>query len=279
MVEGTSAVDESMISGEPIPVEKGPGDRLIGGTVNGTGGLVMRAERVGAETVLAQIVRMVSEARRTRAPIQRLADLVSSYFVPGVVLAAVITFFAWGLFGPEPRMAHGLVNAVAVLIIACPCALGLATPMSIMVGTGRGAAAGVLVKNAEALEILERVDTLVVDKTGTLTEGKPRLVSIVPAPGSGRIRAAPPGRQPRTGERASAGRGDRRGRSGKGTRRCRRPRHSSRAPAGASWARSTAGPWRSATRRSSKSWALAPGALGRTGRRAAARRPDGRLRR
>ena len=183
VVEGTSAVDESMISGEPIPVEKGPGARVIGGTVNGTGGLVMRAERVGAETVLAQIVRMVSEARRTRAPIQRLADLVSSYFVPGVVLIAVITFLAWGLFGPEPRMAHGLVNAVAVLIIACPCALGLATPMSIMVGTGRGAAAGVLVKNAEALEILERVDTLVVDKTGTLTEGKPRVVSIVPAPG------------------------------------------------------------------------------------------------
>jgi len=183
VVEGTSAVDESMISGEPIPVEKGPGTRVIGGTVNGTGGLVMRADRVGADTVLAQIVRMVSEARRTRAPIQRLADLVSSYFVPGVVLAAVITFFAWGLFGPEPRMAHGLVNAVAVLIIACPCALGLATPMSIMVGTGRGAAAGVLVKNAEALEILERVDTLVLDKTGTLTEGKPRVVSIVPAPG------------------------------------------------------------------------------------------------
>jgi len=183
VVEGTSAVDLSMISGEPIPVEKGPGDRLIGGTVNGTGGLVMRADRVGALTVLAQIVRMVSEARRTRAPIQRLADLVSSYFVPGVVLAAVITFFAWGFFGPEPRMAHGLVNAVAVLIIACPCALGLATPMSIMVGTGRGAAAGVLVKNAEALEILERVDTLVVDKTGTLTEGKPRLVSVVPAHG------------------------------------------------------------------------------------------------
>jgi P-type Cu+ transporter len=183
VVEGTSAVDEAMISGEPIPVEKGPGTRVIGGTVNGTGGLIMRADRVGADTVLAQIVRMVSEARRTRAPIQRLADLVSSYFVPGVVLAAVITFFAWVLFGPEPRMVHGLVNAVAVLIIACPCALGLATPMSIMVGTGRGAAAGVLIKNAEALEILERVDTLVVDKTGTLTEGKPRLVSIVPAPG------------------------------------------------------------------------------------------------
>ncbi len=183
ILEGTSAVDESMISGEPMPVEKGPDGRLIGGTVNGTGGLVMRAERVGAETMLAQIVRMVSEARRTRAPIQRLADLVSSYFVPGVVLAAVITFVAWSIWGPEPRMVHALVSAVAVLIIACPCALGLATPMSIMVGTGRGAAAGVLVKNAEALETLERVDTLVFDKTGTITEGKPRVVSVVLAPG------------------------------------------------------------------------------------------------
>jgi len=183
VVEGESAVDESMISGEPIPVERRPGDRVIGGTVNGTGGLVMRAKHVGADTVLAQIVRMVNQARRTRAPIQRLADQVSAYFVPGVVLIAVITFFAWVLVGPDPRMAHGLVSAVAVLIIACPCALGLATPMSIMVGTGRGAAAGVLVKNAEALEILERVDTLVVDKTGTLTEGKPRLVSIVSASG------------------------------------------------------------------------------------------------
>jgi Cu+-exporting ATPase len=183
VVEGKSAVDESMISGESIPVEKSSGDHVIGGTVNGTGGLVMRAERVGSETVLAQIVRMVSEARRTRAPIQRLADVVSGYFVPLVVLVALITFICWSLFGPEPRMVYALVNAVAVLIIACPCALGLATPMSIMVGTGRGAGAGVLIKNAEALEILERVNTLVVDKTGTLTEGKPRLVSILPAPG------------------------------------------------------------------------------------------------
>jgi Cu+-exporting ATPase len=183
VIEGNSAVDESMISGEPMPVEKQPGDRVIGGTVNGTGGVVMRAERVGSETVLAQIVRMVGEARRTRAPIQRLADVVSGYFVPGVVLVAVMTFIAWSFFGPEPRMVYAIVNAVAVLIIACPCALGLATPMSIMVGTGRGASAGVLIKNAEALEVLERVDTLVVDKTGTLTEGKPRLVSIVPAPG------------------------------------------------------------------------------------------------
>jgi Cu+-exporting ATPase len=181
--EGTSAVDESMITGEPIPVEKGPGEKLIGGTVNGTGGLIMRAERVGSETMLAQIIQMVSEARRTRAPIQRLADQVSSYFVPGVVLVACLTFLVWALFGPQPRLAHALVNSVAVLIIACPCALGLATPMSIMVGTGRGAAAGVLIKNAEALEALERVDTLVIDKTGTLTEGKPRVVSVIPMPG------------------------------------------------------------------------------------------------
>lgn len=178
VLEGTSAVDESMVTGEPLPVEKGPGNRITGGTVNGTGSLVMRAERVGSDTLLAQIVRMVAEAQRSRAPIQRLADVVSSYFVPAVVLAAGITFVIWSLVGPEPRMAHALVNAVAVLIIACPCALGLATPMSIMVGTGRGATAGVLIKNAEALEVLEKVDTLVLDKTGTLTEGKPRLTSV-----------------------------------------------------------------------------------------------------
>jgi P-type Cu+ transporter len=183
VLEGESAVDESMITGEPVPVEKAQGSRLTGGTVNGTGGLVMRAERVGSETLLAQIVRMVSEAQRTRAPIQRLADTVSAYFVPAVVLIAVLTFIVWALIGPEPRLAYALVNAVAVLIIACPCALGLATPMSIMVGTGRGATAGVLVKNAEALEILEKVDTLVMDKTGTLTEGKPRLTSVVALPG------------------------------------------------------------------------------------------------
>ncbi len=181
--EGASAVDESMVTGEPIPVEKAPGSRVTGATVNGTGTFLMRAERVGAETLLAQIVRMVSEAQRTRAPIQRLADTVAAYFVPAVVAVAVITFIAWGLAGPEPRMAYALVNAVAVLIIACPCALGLATPMSIMVGTGRGATAGVLIKNAEALEILEKVDTLVVDKTGTLTEGKPRLTTVAPLPG------------------------------------------------------------------------------------------------
>ena len=183
VLEGASAVDESMVSGEPIPVGKKPGEKLIGGTVNGTGSLVMQAERVGAETMLAQIVRMVGEAQRTRAPIQRLADVVSGYFVPIVLLVAVITFLVWAIFGPEPRLAYALVNAVAVLIIACPCALGLATPMSIMVATGCGATAGVLVKNAEALEITEKVDTIVVDKTGTLTEGKPRLVSVLPAPG------------------------------------------------------------------------------------------------
>jgi Cu+-exporting ATPase len=182
VLEGVSSVDESMVTGESIPMEKTSGGRVIGGTVNGTGGFVMKAERVGSETLLAQIVQMVSEAQRSRAPIQRLADLVSSYFVPAVVLAAVATFIIWGLIGPEPRMAFALVNAVAVLIIACPCALGLATPMSIMVGMGHGATAGVLIKNAEALEILEKVDTLVVDKTGTLTEGKPRLTSVVALP-------------------------------------------------------------------------------------------------
>jgi Cu+-exporting ATPase len=183
VLEGASAVDESMITGESIPVEKGPGSRVIGATVNGTGSLIMRADRVGSETLLAQIVRLVSEAQRSRAPIQRLADKVSAWFVPAVIATAVLTFVVWMLAGPEPRFAHGLVNAVAVLIIACPCALGLATPMAIMVGTGRGATAGVLIRNAEALELLEKVDTLVVDKTGTLTEGKPRLTSVVAAPG------------------------------------------------------------------------------------------------
>ncbi|MBZ5538429.1 MAG: cadmium-translocating P-type ATPase [Acidobacteriia bacterium] len=178
VLEGSSSIDESMVTGEPIPVEKNAGSRVTGGTVNGTGSLVMRAERVGSETLLAQIVRMVSEAQRSRAPIQRLADVVSSYFVPAVIMIAVATFIIWSRVGPEPRMAYALVNAVAVLIIACPCALGLATPMSIMVGTGRGATVGVLIRNAEALEVLEKVDTLVVDKTGTLTEGKPRLISL-----------------------------------------------------------------------------------------------------
>jgi len=184
VLEGSTSVDESMISGEPIPVEKTKESRVTGGTVNGTGGFIMKAERVGSDTLLAQIVRMVSEAQRSRAPIQKMADLVASYFVPVVVLVAVATFVIWALIGPEPRMAYGLLNAVAVLIIACPCALGLATPMSIMVGTGRGAATGVLIKNAEALEVLEKIDTLVVDKTGTLTEGKPRLVTLIAADGN-----------------------------------------------------------------------------------------------
>jgi len=183
VIEGSSAVDESMVTGESIPVEKHKGDHVIGATVNGTGSLVMRAERVGAETLLAQIVHMVSEAQRSRAPIQRLADVVSGYFVPAVVGIAAVTFAVWALWGPEPRLAHALINAVSVLIIACPCALGLATPMSIMVGTGRGATAGVLIKNAEALEIMEKVDTLITDKTGTLTLGKPKLMDVVPAPG------------------------------------------------------------------------------------------------
>ncbi|MGI9102315.1 MAG: heavy metal translocating P-type ATPase [Terriglobales bacterium] len=179
VLEGSSSVDESMITGESLPVEKAPGARVIGATINGTGSLVMRAEHVGSETMLAQIVRMVAEAQRSRAPIQRLADHVSGFFVPAVIGIAVVTFIIWAVFGPEPRYAYALVNAVAVLIIACPCALGLATPIAIMVSTGRGAQAGVLIRNAESLEIMEKIDTLVVDKTGTLTEGKPKLVSVV----------------------------------------------------------------------------------------------------
>jgi Cu+-exporting ATPase len=181
--EGSSSIDESMVTGEPIPVEKRVGDRVTGGTVNGPGGFLMRAERVGSDTLLAHIVQLVSEAQRSRAPIQRLADVVSSYFVPAVVFVSVLTFIVWASAGPQPRLAYALVNAVAVLIIACPCALGLATPMSIMVGMGRGAQAGVLMKNAEALQVFEEVDTLVVDKTGTLTEGKPRLASVHALPG------------------------------------------------------------------------------------------------
>ncbi len=183
VLEGSSSVDESMVSGEAIPVEKNPGDRVVGATVNGTGSFVLKAERVGAETLLARIVQMVSEAQRSRAPIQKLADQVAGWFVPAVVSIAVATAIVWSLVGPEPRMAHALVNAVAVLIIACPCALGLATPMSIMVATGKGATAGVLFRNAEAIEILRKVDTLVIDKTGTLTEGKPKLVTVAPAAG------------------------------------------------------------------------------------------------
>jgi Cu+-exporting ATPase len=183
VTDGESSVDESLMTGEPIPVEKYPGQKVIGGTINGTGSFVMRTERVGKETLLAQIVRMVSEAQRSRAPVQKLADRVAGFFVPAVVLIAVLTFVVWAVVGPQPRMAHALLNAVAVLIIACPCALGLATPMAIMVGTGRGAQAGILIKNAEALETLEKVDTVVVDKTGTLTEGRPQVVAVIAAPG------------------------------------------------------------------------------------------------
>jgi P-type Cu+ transporter len=183
VTEGRSSVDESMVSGEPIPVEKAVDAKVVGGTINETGSFVMKAERVGADTLLAQIVKMVSEAQRTRAPIQRLADTVASYFVPAVLVSSAITFAVWVIFGPQPHYAHAIVNAVAVLIIACPCALGLATPMSIMVGTGRGAGEGILVRNAEALEIFQKVDILVVDKTGTLTEGKPRLTAVIPAEG------------------------------------------------------------------------------------------------
>ena len=183
VIEGRSSVDESMVTGEPIPVEKQLDAKVTGGTLNGTGSFLMRAERVGAHTLLAQIVRMVSDAQRSRAPIQKLADLVAAYFVPAVVLVAILTFVVWATVGPEPRISYALVNAVAVLIIACPCALGLATPMSIMVGTGRGASAGVLIKNAEALEVIEKIDTLVIDKTGTLTEGKPKVTQILAVEG------------------------------------------------------------------------------------------------
>ncbi|MBX3277510.1 MAG: heavy metal translocating P-type ATPase [Acidobacteria bacterium] len=189
ITEGASAVDESMVTGEPIPVEKSAGSQVTGGTINGTGGFVMKAERVGSETLLAQIVRLVGEAQRSRAPIQRLADAVSSWFVPAVIAAAVLAFALWAIWGPEPRLSYALVAAVSVLIIACPCALGLATPMSIMVGTGRGATAGVLIRRAEALETLARVDTLVMDKTGTLTEGKPRVTSVEPVESAGGMSA------------------------------------------------------------------------------------------
>jgi Cu+-exporting ATPase len=178
VLEGQSNVDESMVTGEPMPAQKQPGDKVIGATINGTGSLVIGAEKVGAETLLARIVAMVAEAQRSRAPIQKLADVVSGYFVPSVVVIAIITFLVWSLIGPEPRIAHAIINAVAVLIIACPCALGLATPMSIMVATGKGATLGILFKNAEAIEVLRKVDILVVDKTGTLTEGKPKLVNV-----------------------------------------------------------------------------------------------------
>jgi len=184
VIEGTTAIDEAMVTGEPIPVEKRKGDQVIGATLNGTGSFVMEAKRVGSETLLAQIVQMVSEAQRSRAPIQKIADVVSGYFVPIVILISVLTFIVWATFGPEPRLTYAIVNAVAVLIIACPCALGLATPMSIMVATGKGAQTGVLFKNAEAIEVLRQIDTLVVDKTGTLTEGKPKLMSVIATDGN-----------------------------------------------------------------------------------------------
>src|SRR5262249_6836357 len=183
VLEGKSSVDESMVTGEPIPIEKGPNDRVIGATVNGAGSFIMRAERVGSDTLLAQIVNMVAQAQRSRAPIQRLADVVAGYFVPIVLALALVTAIVLGGFGPEPRRAHAIVNAVAVLIIACPCALGLATPMSIMVATGKGATMGVLFRDAEAIEVMRKVDTLVVDKTGTLTVGRPRLISVKTAAG------------------------------------------------------------------------------------------------
>jgi Cu+-exporting ATPase len=179
VLEGSSSVDESMVTGEAIPVEKTTGIKVTGGTINGTGSFLMKAEKIGADTLLARIVQMVSQAQRSRAPIQRLVDVVAAYFVPAVLLISVATFIVWGLYGTQPRFAHALINAVAVLIVACPCALGLATPMAIMVGTGRGASAGILIRNAEALEVFEKVNTLVVDKTGTLTEGKPRLTTVV----------------------------------------------------------------------------------------------------
>src|SRR6516162_7071271 len=183
VIEGRSAVDESMVTGESMPVQKESGAKVIGGTINGTGSLIMRAEKIGSDTMLARIVHMVAEAQRSRAPIQRLADTVSAWFVPAVIIVAVVAFIAWIVWGPPPAFAYALVAAVSVVIIACPCALGLATPMSIMVGVGKGATAGVLIKNAEALERFEKIDTLVVDKTGTLTEGKPRVVAVVPADG------------------------------------------------------------------------------------------------
>ncbi|WP_419900490.1 copper-translocating P-type ATPase, partial [Roseomonas sp. USHLN139] len=183
VLEGSGAVDESMVTGESLPVEKAPGAKVIGGTVNGTGALVMRADKVGSDTMLSRIVAMVAEAQRSRAPIQRMADTVAGWFVPAVIAVAFMAFVAWAIWGPSPALSYGLIAAVSVLIIACPCALGLATPMSIMVGVGKGASAGVLIKNAEALEHMEKVDTLVVDKTGTLTEGKPKVVALVPAPG------------------------------------------------------------------------------------------------
>ena len=279
IVEGASAVDESMVTGESMPVAKQVGAKLIGGTINGSGGFVMRAERVGRDTMLAQIVDMVAKAQRSRAPIQRLADRVAGWFVPLVIAVAVLALLAWSIFGPEPRLAYGLVAAVSVLIIACPCALGLATPMSIMVGVGRGAQSGVLIKNAEALERFEKVDTLVVDKTGTLTEGKPRVVAVTPAPGFAQRRAAAARRQPGAFERTSAGGGDRRGRQGEGSRSRPRRATSIRRPARASRHDRGARARRSAINASSTNSASTRVALAARGRDAAPRRRDRRVRR
>ena len=208
VLDGKTSVDESMIIGEPIPVGKGVGDQVTGGTINATGSFLMKAERVGSDTVLARIVQMVAEAQRSRAPIQALADKVSGYFVPVVLAVALVTFILWAWLGPEPRFAHAIVNAVAVLIIACPCALGLATPMSVMVGIGRGAQEGVLIRNAEAIETMEKVTTVVVDKTGTLTEGKPRLTEVLPANGTSESELLLCRRFRRTKQRAPVGCGD-----------------------------------------------------------------------
>ena len=212
LIEGRSTVDESMVTGESMPVVKAAGAKVIGGTMNGAGSFVMRADKVGRDTMLAQIVQMVAQAQRSRAPIQRLADQVSGWFVPLVIAVAVLAFVAWAIWGPEPRFAYALVAAVSVLIIACPCALGLATPMSIMVGVGRGAQSGVLIKNAEALERLEKIDTLVIDKTGTLTEGKPKVVAVRAVRRRRRGRSAAARRKPRTRQRTPARRRDCRGR-------------------------------------------------------------------
>ena len=204
VVQGRSSVDQSLVTGEAMPVTKTVGDRVIGGTLNDSGSLVLRADKVGRDTMLAQIVNMVAQAQRSRAPIQRLADQVSGWFVPLVIAIAVLAFAAWALWGPEPRFSYALIAAVSVLIIACPCALGLATPMSIMVGVGRGAQEGVLIKNAEALERMEKVDTLIVDKTGTLTEGKPKVTAIVPARSIERRRNSTACRKRRAAQRAPA---------------------------------------------------------------------------
>ena len=209
VLEGHSSIDESMLTGEPLPVEKEQGDKVTGGTINGRGSFVMRAERVGSETMLARIVQMVADAQRSRAPIQKLADRVAAWFVPTVIGIAVLAFIVWAVVGPSPAIAYALIAAVSVLIIACPCALGLATPMSIMVGVGRGAQLGVLIKNAEALERMAAVDTLVVDKTGTLTEGKPKVTAVLPVEGVDEGELLAPGGGARARERASARRGDR----------------------------------------------------------------------